>query len=275
MISVFNRDSSPAKIIKRSPLINIYHCCTHKSGSQWIKKIFADDIVFAYSGLKQYSYSHYLPDNIDRRKITERYFDSPFPEYKIISPLYITYDSYKKIPKSIPYKAIFILRDPRDLVVSYYFSMSFSHAANPEIIKTRARLNKINFTDGLIFCINWLGDFGTYSAQRSWAEASDETVLIVKYEDLIGLDSKNYFKKIFEHCEIDLPERKLTILVKKYSFEKMSKGRKPGQENQKHHYRKGISRDWKNYFTEEAKDRFKKETGELLIALDYEKDINW
>ena len=272
--AVSHEDSS-VNIIERCPLKNIYHCCTHKSGSQWIKAILKDEIVSAYSGLEQYTYYETWPNRMDPRKLTERYFDSPFPEDKILSPLYITYDSYVKIPKIGRYKAFFILRDPRDLVVSYYFSAKFSHALLPGMDVKRDKLINIDLIDGLIFCIQNFIDNGTFVVQRSWMDVNDSTVVIVRYEDLIGSDSKKFFRKIFDHCEIVLPEHEMTKILDNYSFEKMSKGRKPGEEDQKRHYRKGIAGDWKNYFSDEVKDVFKQKTGDLLIALKYERDMNW
>lgn len=40
-------------------------------------------------------------------------------------------------------------------------------------------------------------------------------------------------------------------------------------------YRKGITGDWKNYFTDNAKRWFKQAAGDQLIALGYEKDGSW
>ncbi|OGW56187.1 MAG: hypothetical protein A3D21_03710 [Nitrospirae bacterium RIFCSPHIGHO2_02_FULL_42_12] len=269
------QEDLPVKIIKRCPLKNIYHCCTHKSGSQWIKAILKDEIVFAYSGLEVYTYAKSLPDKTDKRKITDRYFDTPFPEDKIISPLYITYDSYIKIPKRGSYKAIYILRDPRDLVVSYYFSTMYSHAPLPGIDAKREKLIDMELNDGLTFCMQNFIDRGHFEAQRSWIHACDDTVMLVRYEDLVGPHSEDFFKKIFDHCKIELTEYDLQKLLDKYSFEKLSKGRKQGEENQRQHYRKGIAGDWKNYFSDDVKDVFKQKTGDLLIALKYERDMNW
>jgi len=41
------------------------------------------------------------------------------------------------------------------------------------------------------------------------------------------------------------------------------------------HFRKGIIRDWKNYFTREHKKLFKEVAGRLLIREGYEKNTKW
>ncbi len=63
-------------------------------------------------------------------------------------------------------------------------------------------------------------------------------------------------------------------LVHKYSFEQQSK-RKVGEENQNSFLRKGIIGDWKNVFTQEAKELFDSYAGCALIKLGYEKDNSW
>jgi Sulfotransferase domain len=69
---------------------------------------------------------------------------------------------------------------------------------------------------------------------------------LIKYEDmLMGPQSLSDFRsmpvgKIFSaYSDID------------NSFEKLSDGRRVGQEDRSHHYRKGIIGDWHNYLTEE------------------------
>ena len=59
------------------------------------------------------------------------------------------------------------------------------------------------------------------------------------------------------------------------SFKKLSKGRTRGQEDPTSFFRKGIAGDWRNVFTEQDKVLFKKEAGDLLIRLGYEKDDSW
>jgi hypothetical protein len=63
--------------------------------------------------------------------------------------------------------------------------------------------------------------------------------------------------------------------VEAASFERLSEGREQGQEDTSSFYRKGVAGDWKNHFTERDKRIFKKEAGELLIELGYERDLDW
>src|SRR3990172_11441776 len=78
---------------------NIFHCTVHKSASQWIRRIASDERIYRYSGLVSHQYTQEMPDGFDLRKITERSFDKPFPSRTFVTPLYIDYGNFIKIPK--------------------------------------------------------------------------------------------------------------------------------------------------------------------------------
>jgi hypothetical protein len=259
-------------------LENIYHCTVHKAGSQWIRKILTDKRIIEYTGLKSYQYQSYLPEKVDTRKIIERSFKTPFPQKTIVSPIYIDFENYKNIPKPDKYKTIFVKRDPRDLVISNYFSRRYSHPLNPRIRELRRMLEKsTNLKIGLLTMLNWLKEDGAFEALRSWeyAKRIDENVLILSYEELIGKNNQAAFERLFSHLNFDIHKRVLFNILDDYAFKKMSEGRNPGNENIYSHYRKGITGDWKNYFDYEIISEFKKATSDLLTTLKYEKTNQW
>ena len=59
------------------------------------------------------------------------------------------------------------------------------------------------------------------------------------------------------------------------SFERLSNGKTPGEEDSSSFFRKGIAGDWKNVFTDRDKLVFKEEAGGLLVMLGYEGDEHW
>ena len=256
-------------------LDNIFHCCVQKTGSQWIKAIFADKNILDITKLQIHTYQTTMPGGSDPRILTERTFDKPFPRNTIISPLYINFDNYRKIPKSENHRTFFIKRDPRDIVVSWYYSVKYSHAIMGQLAEYRDKLNQEDLSEGMQFAIDFLESFGLFEALRSWCgSSSDYKILVVKYEDLIGDNSTDTFSKIFAHCQIDLNKKEQERLVEKYSFKSMSK-REPGEEDKKSHMRKGISGDWKNNFPEETKIFFKQKTDNLLQITEYETSEDW
>jgi len=64
-------------------------------------------------------------------------------------------------------------------------------------------------------------------------------------------------------------------IVERYSFERLSGGRHKGQEDPRHHYRRGIPGDWRNHFTPLHVEYFKALYNPLLLKLGYEADVDW
>lgn len=257
-------------ILYRSSNANIYHCCVHKTGSQWIKSLLSDVITYQYSGLGHYSYQSRIYEGYDPRKITDRSFTEPFPENRIISPLYVNYHNFQSIPKPIRYKAFFILRDPREILISWYFSAKFSHIPIGYIPEIRRKLRRLSATDSMLYAIDYLNEFGLFGSMRSWKDAEDKdpNIMVVRYEDLVasGLES---FGRLFTFLDIGMLPATLLDLLQVYSFKRLS-GRNVGTEDTKSHIRKGGSNSWKKHFNETIAARFVDVTGDLVHCLGYE-----
>ncbi len=114
-------------VLHRSVNQNVYHCTVQKCASQWMRALFSDPRVYRASGLRPYRYQDDLPGQFDPRTLTERRFDEPFPVNSIATTIYIDYEGFSRIPKPRTYKAFFIMRDPRDVLISWYFSSKHSH----------------------------------------------------------------------------------------------------------------------------------------------------
>ena len=260
----------------QAPPVNIYHCCVQKTASQWVRAILSDKRTYKYSGLSSYSYQSTLPGGYDPRSITQRTFKVAFPEGTIISPIYIDFHNYMTLPKPRHHKTFFVMRDPRDIVISWYFSARYSHPSMGRLTQVRDLLNKISINEGILYSIGFLHDFGLFAALRSWIEAprKDPDMLLLRYEDITASDNLEIFKELFSHCNIPMPDRMLSQLLHDYNFERLS-GRKRGEEDRFAHYRKGVPGEWRKYVDEPIKEKFKKLTNDLVVRLEYETDPNW
>ena len=252
-------------------ITNIYHCCVFKTGSQWIRSVLEHPLVKQASGLDCYRYESDLPKNADTRGICDRFFDAPLPENKILSPLFLSYECFKSIPKPKDYRAFFVSRDPRDIIVSWYFSMKYSHAANSTIDRTRNRLHDVSTEEGMLTAINVLNKTGVFKALSSWGTGyqHNKDVRLFRFEDLTGSRSAETFLDLFDYCGIPISQAHVEKILEQLSFKQLS-GRKQGEEDVGSHYRKGVAGDWKNYFTPEVSARFSEATGGLLNTLGYE-----
>ncbi|NHZ85036.1 MAG: sulfotransferase family 2 domain-containing protein [Planctomycetia bacterium] len=267
---ISNRFSWNYKYLFRSREKTVYHCCIQKSGSQWFKKIFNDQIFWQQNKLLLYApvNNFITEDQVILQKLNK------LPKDLIISPLYLRYSDFNKLQKPENYKAFYIARDPRDLIISNYFSLKYSHDPyHPYILMMREKLNSMSQDDGITKIINSFTT-GTKKTLEEWFTQRSENIKLILFEDIFGEKQFEVFSELLKHCEINLLINEIKTLLKKYSFTNIS-GRKQGDEDVKHHYRKGIPGDWKNYFTEQQKDIFKNLSGDLLITCGYEKDNNW
>ena len=261
-----------APVEYNSSSANVYHCSAHKAASQWIKTILSDRRVHKYSGL--ILYHPYKPaETVGRRKVIERVVSKSFPPKTIVSPLYIDFQTFGVIPKPEKYKGFFVVRDPRDILISWYFSARYSHGAtSPKVLRNRAELNRLSLTDGLLYSIKELDESGEFEMVSSWcnAQKTNPRVRVFTFEELTAPDNFEVFVELFQHCDIRIPDDALRQLLKDYSFERLTGGRKRGTEKWSSHYRRGIPRDWERYFNGAVRRAFEQATGNLLARLGYE-----
>jgi hypothetical protein len=256
---------------------NIYHCCFQKTGSQWFPKFFSDKRIFEATNLELF-----YPNKNYFRYNERKNLKNGFPVNSIISPLYIRYNDFIDLKKPKDYKVIYIMRDPRDLIVSWYFSIKYSHVI---ISKQQEKIQKmLNKIDNDQRAINYILKLTSYPWQKIyninsikyWYQNKKHIDLkIFKFEDLFGKDSFFHFESMLKYLEIDISNEELSNILCDLSFSKFSSGRETGQEDVKSHYRKGVSGDWKNYFNHSNIYLCKKKIGKLLIELDYEQDFQW
>lgn len=248
---------------------NVYHCCVWKTASQWVRNVFSSTAVYRYSGLLTYAYEHF--EGTDERPLQERSFEKPFPKKKIVSPIYSNFASFANMPKPEAYRAFFVVRDPRDLVVSHYFSSRYSHVANKGVLEERDRLEGMSDSEGMLVHMKYMAERGIFDACASWATAADQDdrVKVIRFENITGPEQVSHWKQLMEHCDVQLPEKELLHILDRLSFQRLSGGRKPGEEDKHHKYRSGKPQDWKKYFTEEHHCQFRELTGDLISILGY------
>jgi hypothetical protein len=254
----------------RSVNTNVYHLGTQKTGSMWIQSVLCDPVIYRYSGL--------LPQRVRGTRRPSHMdpvvFREPFMPRRVVSKLYISRENFRSIAKPDEYRAFFVIRDPRELLVSWYFSTRDNHFVkkDPERLLFRARqeLRTMGLEEGMRYCVDLFEETGKFDLLRSWLgqdEELDGRVRIVRFEDLSGPDSVRHFGDLFNFLDIRIPDAELERLVHAYSFKKLS-GRKPGEENTKSHLRSGA-KTWPRYLTGDVLAYFEQRSGGLARALGY------
>jgi hypothetical protein len=172
-------ENSRLYIKDRSEAVNVYHCCVQKTASRWVKALLKDQRTFRQSGLRHHHYEHQQHFQQERMgghdagPVAEISFGERFPEGTVISPLYVDYQHFQAIPKPATYRAFFVTRDPRDILVSWYFSMRYSHKPFPGLAPLRDRLDQMPKEEGLCHATQLLNEVGLFEALRSWIDAPD------------------------------------------------------------------------------------------------------
>ena len=147
---------------------------------------------------------------------------------------------------NLPFKTVYVVRDPRDLIVSDYFSAKHSHAIMGKMQVTRDEYLSISIDDGITANIEKVENSGLVLMCGWQAFLDDPRVLFLNYE-FMKTNSLLFFSTLLKFLEIDFSWYYLNSLLDKENFKTVS-GRKVGVEDVKNHYRKGIVGDWKNYF---------------------------
>ena len=248
---------------RRSPYQNIYYCCTQRTGSQWLKRILRDPLVYRYSGLGVHEYNEI--------GLNEARFAGPLPEGTIGTHLYISYPTYLALPKPARYRTFFVLRDPRDIAVSWYFALKYSHGPTAKVLELRKRLDGLTLDDGLRLSIDSLVDLGLFDAQRSWVSGPPDQseVGLLRYEDMAA-DGRSFVRDLLRDLDIDLPAADFARLYGRHEYKRITGGRDQGTEDRHDHYRKGVAGDWRNYLKGPLLAYFLEATGDLVEVLGYQ-----
>jgi hypothetical protein len=150
-----------------------------------------------------------------------------------------------------PSKGFHLIRDPRDCLVSDYFSRKYSHSiSHPRMATLRSELLDLPLEQGLLRMLEFQQSYGYINQIENWKIGSNKNILDIKYEELVS-DEHGHIKRIISFLDMVIEEEIVERIINECSFTEIT-GRQPGQEERKDHRRKGVSGDWKNYFYEET-----------------------
>lgn len=251
-------------------------CGHHKGGTVWASKIFASacrmlglrgDYV---ASPKQFGFD--LASHVQSNQLDFVCYANASPEY---------------LRGLGSYRGFHIIRDPRDTVVSGYFSHRNSHPTRnwPELVRHRERLQQVPLDEGLRLEIDFSAALPTdgvnlnpFQALSSW-DYQDPHMLELRFEDVTA-NPRSHFRQVFRFLGLlaedsEPGDGRITVsqldeIIEQNDFSRHAGGRQPGAEDANSHYRKGVAGDWKNYFDAETSEYFKQRYGELLVALNYE-----
>lgn len=242
-------------------LPQFYVCEYPRSGGTWLSRMLADYYGVARPGL------------------------SVFP----IGCPAVVHAHWKFHPKM---RNVYVLvRDGRDVMTSYWFysmrniktKKSYQHVKNHQELQKHlgadydpenpgahmADFIRYAFSTPRGTPLNWADYY------RSWHNPEKYPYLAyLTYEELLETPVESLARAI-EHIMGEPPDvPRIERSVEHFSMASYT-GRKPGEESRLSFIRKGISGDWKNYFTPESAKVFDELAGDLLVGFGYEQDRDW
>lgn len=186
---------------------------------------------------------------------------------------------------------VHVVRDPRDILVSAYFSHLHSHdtSAWPELRDHRRTLREVSKEEGLHLEMEFTGY--AFESMRKW-DYDRENILELKFEKLASrpyefwLEATRHLDLVDErdfglrknlvyalrgitnqaHRKYGwwpvslprerIPAQRLLAIVFDNRFSRKSGGREQGESDPESHYRKGKPGDWRNHLTPELLEEF-------------------
>ncbi|MBS1729185.1 MAG: sulfotransferase domain-containing protein [Bacteroidetes bacterium] len=192
----------------------------------------------------------------------EKYFNNPVFMKKVFKEKGFFYGSFMSpypFPNLEKFKVLLVLRDPRDVLTSNYFSTLFNHplTANDMIEKRK------KYADYTIdqYVLEFADDL--HERYKGYCDKllHKENVLFLKYEDMVA-DFKSWLQKLVAYLELKDKDKKIDELVEATKF-------RVEKENKKSFVRNITPGDHKNKLKPETiaklNDLFKNE----LIQLGY------
>lgn len=267
----------------------------HKCASTWIHQIVANACVHL---------------NLRYRAVyNSQAFDHDLPRFVRENQIqFLTYGNadYQHARQLGDLIGFHVVRDPRDLLVSAYFSHLYSHPTEnwPALAEHRPALQALPQDEGLLLDMQFNRRF--LDEMYSWDYAAPN-VLQLRMEEFVKEPEAN-FRRIFSAMGL-LPEniqdqarllvnkilrrglqwagsqkvlydsilsdKALKEILSSQDFKKKTGGREAGQEDKKSHYRKGVSGDWVNHMKVVHLKYFVEHYNPVLLKLGYESDPNW
>lgn len=192
------------------------------------------------------------PNEIDliRYNIIKEISDTAndFQYFKIHDSIYKISINKFNIPVESTYKAIYLIRNPLDIVVSFANHSTISYKKSAKFIcneKAYFASSSKRFDSQICQYLNsWSGHV------NSWSNLNIDK-LIIKYEDLI-VNPRENFKKITEFLNFTFCEQNFDKSIRYSSFSVLKELEKNSNFRERpirseSFFRKGKSNDWKNY----------------------------
>ena len=240
---------------------------THrKAGSQWITDVLSDYRILAC-----------VPHVRFKRAADAEYELTAFTREEsdvLVAPIFdVSYSLWITL-RSDGDRAVRVGRDPRDAVLSYAYSLAYSHVTDPFVALVRSPLLTLDERRRFMMAAAILLGNST-GVLRSWSGADRSSGCYVTTYERVVDDQEREFAAMFEFLGWTIPRDVLREVIGSHSFLVRSGGRERGESDPFSHYRQGVAGDWRNHFDRDLARQFEEAFPHLLVDLGYEHADTW
>ncbi len=172
------------------------------------------------------------------------------------------------VPPELTRSAIYIMRNPLDMILSYanHYNMTIDAA-----IEGIARKSN-TLRGGGESAFQFLGTWSNHVI--GWTKARKFPVLTLRYEDMLANPDEE-FARVIEHLGLPIDLERLDRSVKFSEFKELQKQEDETNfveksDTQERFFRSGTSGQWKNELTQEQVDQIIRDHGRVMKKYGYE-----
>lgn len=267
-ISIKTNGGLSAEIAVPPPALNrdsVFVFALHKSGSVLLDNIVQDLCAVAkvpVISIDLFCFNSGLPVEQVTAESVEALLNSPgycFAGFRGVHGFLDRVDLSRR-------RKVVLVRDPRDILTSFYFSMAKSHAI-PQDGEMRDRLlasrEQANVTsiDAYVFS-SQVGHIARN--YRRFIALEGETTKVYRYEDVI-FDKANWVKSIAQWLSLDVGEADAERIARKHDI-------RPADENPDRHIRQVAPGNYKKHLAPETVRRLNEQYADVMAHFNYSID---
>lgn len=248
------------KALPPANFLSFYVFAMHKSGSVLLNSML--DQVFTVAKVPQVA-------------IPEATFRAGLPENVVLNPeelIFKTgycYRGYRSFPEYLErfnlsdHKKILLVRDPRDMVVSYFFSAAGSHVlpqngpARDALLAERVTAKNADIQE---YCVNkasmFIREFESYEGILN-----NENTKVYRYEDVI-FKKREWLGDIFSYLDLDVDASLVSRVADRNDV-------RPEEEKPSEHIRQVTPGNYKKHLTNDTISNLNATFSEMLAKFDY------
>jgi hypothetical protein len=168
------------------------------------------------------------------------------------------------------YKIVLMVRDFRDLLVSEYYSIAYSHVAPYKLgnkyelfVEQRTKARESSIDEYAVTESNRI--YNTLQRYKTLLIDKYPNIYITKYEDMIN-DFRGWLKNLLYNCELNIRPDFFTALLER------NERIRPKDENVQRHIRKGKSGEYKEKLNQETIEYLNAKFLSMLSTFGYKLD---